>query len=301
MIMKMLRKEYNLKIIMIGAFILFFGYSIAYCSNRHLRLPLGESINEKKERTSILLADIVHKRYSRHLDGAVPAPLKHLKNSLKWPVIGYIWSFHESRYKSGSDEEITLHKGIDIIAKPQTLVRAIFAGKVINVNYDFVNGCNVYVRSDNGLVCVYSHLAYADKKYSFPVNIGTRLKAEEIIGKASVFPAFYSYIKQLDDITVAPDFDREQPASHLHLQAFYVSPEIEDKRVSEKMEYAIQYSSDDIALEKNILFEINPLLLLELLSPRADKDNIMYTRTKLFSLNVLNTSLEASIINRNKI
>jgi hypothetical protein len=196
--------------------------------------------------------------YLAHLTGNLPEALQHLRRSLKWPMDmrkqGWLWHFHKSKYQlSGLDPRP--HRGIDILApydEGKTKVKAIFGGKVIQVYVESERVYSVYIRSENGLICVYGHLSAKLTKggeYAPSWKVGQNFKAGDVIGTLAWSPrALYQY-KDIDDY---PAFllPPSTLATHLHLTTWHVPPELSDRE-------ALDY------IHKPDSFGFNPLLILQ--------------------------------------
>lgn len=74
---------------------------------------------------------------------------------------------------------IRLHKGNDLYAPNRTPVRAIEAGVVVQANWHYAGGRQIYIRADStGDVYYYAHLDYWEKW----IWTGTRVEAGDVIG-----------------------------------------------------------------------------------------------------------------------
>ncbi len=268
--------------------------SFVYPDNvSHLRVLPMSTTKEGEERLRKTLGQLNGIRHDKqgysnekeeylvHLKGDFPKYLA--RHSLDWPVDmvldGYIWHFYESLYRPGN-YSLTHHRGIDIlfIKDEDIKIKAVLDGEIIYI-YNFGERTySILVRSENGLVCCYSHIA-ADEKfiegsiYYKPLwEIGQKIKKGQLVGKIAWWPRSLKDYEELDSEKKLLPFDGITLATHLHFQTWYFPPEMPQNEVTKHIRRGVLGETSEN--EFNPLLILKPLYLISLLQESPVQSNI---------------------------
>lgn len=142
---------------------------------RSERVAVERMIGELSEAAGLLKAEMGRIHGRAPVLVANPGGFAAQRGRLPWPTVGRLEVPFGKRVDPNSDI-ILLSKGIDIRAKQNTEVRAIFPGEVVFADWFDGYGRMLILSHEDGYYTLYGHLE------SFATRVGAKLAAQQVLG-----------------------------------------------------------------------------------------------------------------------